>query len=296
MASAWSTDVRWAKLRQSESRESLDHVSELRKVLHTASDESDDEWLAQLERDYASARKKYRPHWSALERALACSLIIFMIVIMVLVAVIVKQGYGFSPGHSSAPLLAAETCQSKGCIAAAYGLMQHLDEKVDPCEDFYGYVCGNWLKNVYVPVGHSKWTAFHHVSNDNLKSLKKIMERKNPHPVNPRSVESKVKSYYSACMNKSAIEQRGAQPLWDLIRAAGSWKITNKSLTGPWTAETWNFEQALGTIHKLKSMPLFYMFVSPDDRNSSQNIIQVSNRTDTYSSASKHVNAQGPAK
>lgn len=279
MVSTWSTDVRWAKLRQFENGEPVDHVSELRKALHTASDESDDEWLAQLERDYASARRKYRPHWSTLERVLALSLIICLIITISLTSVIIKKQFsGKKSDHffSSGERPQADICQSKGCISAAYGLTQHLDENVNPCEDFYGYVCGTWLKNLFVPMGHSKWTAFQQVSHNNLKILRKIMERKELGFNASANVVSKVKNYYSACMNKSAIQTHGAQPLRDLIRFAGSWKITNETLTGTWTAESWNFEQALSRIHKLKSMPLFYMFVSSDDRNSSQNIIQVS--------------------
>ena len=77
--------------------------------------------------------------------------------------------------------------------------------------------------------------------------------------------------YYASCLDQKIIESKKAKPLQDLIKLVGSWTVTNTA----WNPEGWNFGQALTQIHKLKSMPLFYMFVGPDDKDSSRNIIQV---------------------
>lgn len=169
-----------------------------------------------------------------------------------------------------------DICENQGCVAAAYNILNHVDERVDPCEDFYGYACGNWVRRSFTPPGSSKWTAFHQVSDNNLMILKKVFEQTHLGENETAVMFAKVKDYFSACMNKSIVESRGSEPLRNLIQFVGSWAMNdNVSDAGAWSPESWNFEQALSKIHKLKSMPLFYMFVSADDRNSSQNIIQV---------------------
>lgn len=275
MVSTWSTDIRWSKLRQFEYGEPNNHAGELKKALHTASDESDDEWLAQLERDYATAKRKHRAYWTSLERALTLALIIFIIITLSLAFVLIYKQYHFPLVFSSSSY-GTDICQSSGCVAAAFSILNHVDKKVDPCDDFYSYACGSWFRSSLIPPGRSKWTAFHQVSDNNLLILKKIFEHTHLDFNETAAVFTKVKNYFSACMNKSVLEKRGAEPLKQLIKFVGSWAINdNASQVGAWSPESWNFEQTLSRIHKLKSMPLFYMFVSADDRNSSQNIIQV---------------------
>ena len=275
MVSTWSTDIRWSKLRQFEYGEPNNHAGELKKALHTASDESDDEWLAQLERDYATAKRKHRAYWTSLERALTLALIIFIIITLSLAFVLIYKQYHL-PLIFSSSSYGTDICQSSGCVAAAFSILNHVDKKVDPCDDFYSYACGSWFRSSLIPPGRSKWTAFHQVSDNNLLILKKIFEHTHLDFNETAAVFSKVKNYFSACMNKSVLEKRGAEPLKQLIKFVGSWAINdNASQVEAWSPESWNFEQTLSRIHKLKSMPLFYMFVSADDRNSSQNIIQV---------------------
>ena len=67
------------------------------------------------------------------------------------------------------------------------------------------------------------------------------------------------------------IETFGDQPLQDLIESVGGWSVSNK--TGVWSDKNWSLQTA---IEDMKVYGIFFnYFVGEDDKNSSQNILQV---------------------
>ncbi|CAF1085312.1 unnamed protein product [Rotaria sordida] len=44
-----------------------------------------------------------------------------------------------------------DLCLNPYCIKAANYLVDSLDQSVEPCEDFYQFVCGTWIKNNRIP-------------------------------------------------------------------------------------------------------------------------------------------------
>lgn len=43
---------------------------------------------------------------------------------------------------------------------AAARLIANMDSKVDPCENFYEYACGGWLKKNIIPETSSRYSTF----------------------------------------------------------------------------------------------------------------------------------------
>ena len=39
----------------------------------------------------------------------------------------------------------------QSCLKTANELLKQMDKSVDPCEDFYLYACGNFIKNTKIP-------------------------------------------------------------------------------------------------------------------------------------------------
>ncbi|CAF4236483.1 unnamed protein product [Rotaria magnacalcarata] len=50
-----------------------------------------------------------------------------------------------------------ELCVTPYCVKAANYLIESLDETVEPCEDFYHFVCGTWIKNSRIPDDAYAW-------------------------------------------------------------------------------------------------------------------------------------------
>ena len=51
-------------------------------------------------------------------------------------------------------------------------LMNALDTTADPCQDFFQYACGGWIKKNPIPESKSRWTQFDALDNELTKTLK----------------------------------------------------------------------------------------------------------------------------
>ncbi|KAJ8259641.1 hypothetical protein GJAV_G00171780 [Gymnothorax javanicus] len=159
------------------------------------------------------------------------------------------------------------TCLSGPCVTVASSVLASLNTSVDPCEDFYDFACGGWVKNNPLPEGKSRWGPFSSLWERNMAVMKQQLE--NTSMTGLSESEKKAQWYYKSCMNESKIEDLGAQPLLDLINQTGGW-----GLTEPWNKS--NFQEVLRLVSaQYHTSPFVTVFVSADAKNSNSNVIQV---------------------
>ncbi len=87
-----------------------------------------------------------------------------------------------------------------------------MDRNADPCVDFYQYACGGWMKANPIPPDQTSWSVYGKLYEDNLAYLRGILEQASS-GTNRDPVTQKIGDYYAACMDQSAIDKLGAQPL-----------------------------------------------------------------------------------
>jgi len=66
-------------------------------------------------------------------------------------------------------------CMTRQCVTAASTLLQALDDSVDPCDDFYQYACGGWIKTNTIPPGESRWDTFGMLRRKNQLVIKNLL-------------------------------------------------------------------------------------------------------------------------
>src|SRR5581483_5485605 len=184
----------------------------------------------------------------------------------------------FSPKHSILTILCAwmlavllfvpvdaqPVTRNSGNLPISAGLdLSALDSTLSPCENFYQYACGNWMKNHSIPPDQAWWGRFSDFCADNERLLREIMENAGQKARNRTKAEQLVGDYYSACVNEAAIDRRGSAPLRAELHSINS--LQSKS----------DLTRELAKLHGLGLSALFTMQSRRDLSDSSTVIAEI---------------------
>ncbi|KAK7068963.1 Endothelin-converting enzyme 2 [Halocaridina rubra] len=217
-------------------------------------------------------------HWwrsrTGLEKALLVGWLLLLLVVAVLVAILHVQSRSTPTmhmllPHPLSPSLSSENiCLTSECVMLAGSVLSSMDQRIDPCENFYNYACGGWVVKNPIPEGKPTWGTLTKLSSDNQMILRSALE--SPKKTQSKT-EEKARIFYRSCMDvNKTIEKLGSKPVVELVEMMGSW-----SISGNWSAASYSLEDdiILSKINQT-SGALFAWGVSEDDKNSSNHILQ----------------------
>src|SRR5712664_3540068 len=89
----------------------------------------------------------------------------------------------------------------------------NLDKTCKPCDDFFRFAMGGWMKSNPIPPEYSTWGSFSVLADKNQQALRQILEAAEKSDAPSGSNERKVGDFYASCMDTSAIEAAGTKPV-----------------------------------------------------------------------------------
>jgi putative endopeptidase len=135
-----------------------------------------------------------------------------------------------------------------------------MDKSIDPCNDFYEFACGAWLKNNPIPPDQASWGRFNELHEHNQLVLKAILEKSSADNPGRSAVDQKIGDYYYSCMDETAINAKGAAPLEPTLARIDA--LNNKN----------QLPELMGYMHNNGVNALFAFGSEPDAKDSMMEI------------------------
>ncbi|CAF4938123.1 unnamed protein product, partial [Rotaria sp. Silwood1] len=149
--------------------------------------------------------------------------------------------------------------------AKAYYLIESIDETVEPCEDFYHFACGTWLKNARIPEDTSVQNIFNLLDTQlDFNIIDLLSSTPGNGAVEPKAVIN-ARNLYKSCINETNIEIDGVELVLSIINTElGGWPILQGA---SWNVSTFNLSNLLLKLRKYDNGIVFSVATATDQKN-----------------------------
>lgn len=176
---------------------------------------------------------------------------------------------------ANAEKAASNICLTTECVRASADILDFIDPRTDPCDDFYEFSCGTFLNDTFLTGEKVSTDVFSIVREKTHEQLASLIDE----GIKPNELRTfqLAKKFYRACMNRTRIEEQGLQPMIDIIKSLGSWPCSEP--LDRWDpAGTWNWMSANKAMADFgfSLSSLFSLSVDTDMKNSSARVIVAS--------------------
>ncbi|CAO1337978.1 unnamed protein product [Diamesa tonsa] len=171
-----------------------------------------------------------------------------------------------------------EQCSTLACIHASATMIELLDEDFKPCEDFYGYACGNFDIEIRSADEETTINTLATVDNNVAEYLFNLLI-KDPSD-NEKKLHTLSKKFYKSCEKAETVNGRNKQPLLDILNEMNVFPMLN----GTWNGTKWNWKESLLKLRTFISNKTDDIFLSKKEQD----------KENLFYNKQKAVNRTGP--
>jgi len=163
-------------------------------------------------------------------------------------------------------------CLTPGCVKAAAKLLENIDPSQDPCQDFYQFACGTYIKETVIP-SHMKKKGRFNTLGTKLKERLKTLFEADPDKDEP-AVFASARKLYSSCMNQDQIEKDGRALILKTVEELGGWPVLQGQ---EWNTDAFTWQKLVETAQRmgLHAEVLLYTKISVSSKDSTKFMLNV---------------------
>jgi len=170
-----------------------------------------------------------------------------------------------------------DLCLTPYCVKAADYLLDSIDETANPCEDFYQFACGTWLKNARIPEETGVQNIFNLLDTQlDINIIDLLSSTPSNATIEPKAVTN-ARNLYDSCIDEANIEIDGVEPVFSIINNEfGGWPIL---LGASWNASTFNLTNLLVKLRQYDDGIMYSVITATNQENSSAYDIELGQGT-----------------
>lgn len=169
-------------------------------------------------------------------------------------------------------------CTTPGCINAAASILNRIDGTVQPCDDFYDFACGQYVRETSATMPDDKIVIdmFSSVYDRIEAQLKSIINE--PIQANETKAFQLSKRLNASCMNRTAVEMLGLKQMNAILDAFGGWPVAKGSA---WNESAFDWIDVIGRMRNigLATSYIFSLSIGANFKNSSMQTLRVSDNS-----------------
>ncbi|KDR81470.1 hypothetical protein GALMADRAFT_152331 [Galerina marginata CBS 339.88] len=108
-------------------------------------------------------------------------------------------------------------CLEPHCVILSASILSSLDTSQDPCENFYDFANGGWLRSHPLPADKGSFGNFEALAQENKQIIKNILESTSSVSPSDDAILSKLRNFYTSCTDENTLEDIGATPLLHFV-------------------------------------------------------------------------------
>uniref|UniRef100_A0A915CDW6 Uncharacterized protein n=1 Tax=Parascaris univalens TaxID=6257 RepID=A0A915CDW6_PARUN len=161
-------------------------------------------------------------------------------------------------------------CTSRSCVRASALMLEKMNVNADPCDDFFEFACGRWVREVTPVIATPQWNVIIATGISAISQLAKKLDELllNSSSMKINSAEEKAVSLYASCIDEERLRELGVRPWLAFVESIGGWAPHERFDVQP-------LEELLASLYAKSTYPLVWVGSLIDDRNTSTQVITI---------------------